>query len=263
MVYSIIEPTAPKVPILISSPHSGTEFPEEVKKQLDPSAIANPDDTDWFIDTLYNFAPSMGITMITANYNRWVIDLNRDPNSKPLYDDGRVITGLVPETDFNGNAIYANKTPDEAEIQRRVKNYYQPYHSKVGELLEAIKNEFGYAILFDAHSIRKMVPGIRKVPFPDLILGDNDETSASPNIIKAALDPLVNSEYEATHNYPFKGGHITRFFGKPENNIHALQLEMAKTNYMNESETAFSEENAEELLPVLKQVFANLIATKP
>ncbi|GLB52394.1 N-formylglutamate deformylase [Neptunitalea chrysea] len=262
MIYSIIEPTAPKVPILISSPHSGTDFPEEIKQQLLPEAVNNPDDTDWFIDTLYNFASDMGITIIKANYNRWVIDLNRDPNSKPLYNDGRVITGLVPETDFNGNPLYSDKTPDEQEIKRRIEHYYKPYHKKVGELLQELKDTFGYAILFDAHSIRRMVPGIRKTPFPQLILGDNDETSAAPQIIKAALDAITQSNYEATHNHPFKGGYITRYFGKPEENIHALQLEMAKTNYMNASETAFSEENAAEIRIVLKQLFTNLIATK-
>lgn len=262
-MYSIIEPTAPRVPILISSPHSGTDFPEEVVKQLKPDVIANPDDTDWFLPKLYDFAPAMGITMIHAQYNRWVIDLNRDPESKPLYTDGRVITGLVPTTDFNGNHLYQNSTPDDTEIQRRIETYYNPYHNKVAELLNQIKETFGYAILFDAHSIRSIVPGIRKAPFPDLILGDNDETSASPAIIKATYTVLENSEYEASHNFPFKGGYITRKFGKPEDNIHALQLEMAKTNYMNDSETAYSDENAAELIPVLQEFFTTLIATKP
>ncbi|SFU45746.1 formiminoglutamase [Pustulibacterium marinum] len=261
-LYSVIEPTATKVPILISSPHSGTEFPKEVAAMLTDDAITNPDDTDWFIDKLYSFASEMGITMITANYNRWVIDLNRDPDSKPLYDDGRVITGLVPTTDFNGNPLYKDATPDEAEIQRRVEAYYKPYHRKVAALLEDLKEEFGYAILFDAHSIRQMVPGIQKAPFPELILGDNDETSAAPQVIQAALSALEASDYEVTHNFPFKGGYITRSFGKPSQNIHALQLEMAKVNYMNESETAYSEENAEALQPTLQKVFSNLIATK-
>lgn len=261
-LYSITQPTAPKVPILISSPHSGTHFPPEVAAQLTDDAVTNPDDTDWFIDQLYGFATEMGITMITANYSRWVIDLNRDPESKPLYNDGRVITGLVPFTDFNGNPLYKDATPDEAEIQRRVDTYYTPYHKRIQELLQELKDEFGYAILFDAHSIRQRVPGIQEAPFPELILGDNDETSAAPQVIQAALSALEASNYEVTHNFPFKGGYITRSFGKPSENIHALQLEMAKVNYMNESETAYSEANAEALQPTLQQVFTNLIATK-
>ena len=120
-VFQVTTPTQNKVPIIISSPHSGTFFPEEVKQQLVPEYVENPDDTDWCIDRLYDFAPTMGITLITANYNRWVIDLNRDPNSQPLYNDGRVITGLVPTTNFNGEMLYRDETPSEAEIQRRLK----------------------------------------------------------------------------------------------------------------------------------------------
>ncbi|MFL9845707.1 N-formylglutamate amidohydrolase [Flavobacterium rhizosphaerae] len=258
-IYHITPPTAPKVPIIISSPHSGTYFPPEIKQKLYPEKAATPDDTDWFIDRLYDFAPQMGITLIKANYNRWVIDLNRDPESKPLYTDGRVITGLVPFTDFNGDRLYTDAEPNEAEIAQRIEKYYRPYHQKVGELLQETKNEFGVALLFDAHSIKRMVPGIRKEAFPQLILGDNDGASASARIIEIAFEALSESSYEATHNHPFKGGYITRSFGKPDENIHALQLEMCKTNYMDSTESVYSEENAEKIREVLQQMFVQLI----
>src|SRR3712207_430138 len=94
--YFIIEAKGRKVPIILSVPHSGTEFPEELKAQYRPEMIEQPDDTDWFVHDLYNFAPELGITVIHAKYSRWVIDLNRDPTSEPLYNDGRIITGLTP-----------------------------------------------------------------------------------------------------------------------------------------------------------------------
>lgn len=260
-IYHITEPTAPKVPIVISSPHSGTYFPPEIAERLHPEMAARPDDADWFIDALYDFAPALGITVIKANYCRWVIDLNRDPESKPLYSDGRVITGLVPLTDFNGNPLYKGTTPDETEIAERVQKYYLPYHEKLEELLAQTKQQFGTALLFDAHSIRRVVPGIQKEAFPQLILGDNDETSASSTIIKTAWNVLSDSGYEAKHNTPFKGGQITRYFGKPDSNIHALQLEMAKTNYMDATETDYSTENAEQIRTILKQLFTELIKT--
>jgi N-formylglutamate deformylase len=260
-IYHITEPTAPKVPIIISSPHSGTYFPQEIATRLHPQKAETPDDTDWFIDRLYDFAPQLGITVIRANYSRWVIDLNRDPESKPLYTDGRVITGLVPLTNFNGEPLYANGEPDELEIAERIHKYYLPYHEKVEELLTATKREFGTALLFDAHSIRKVVPGIQSEPFPDLILGDNDDTSASGEIIKAAWETLQNKGYAAEHNHPFKGGYITRSFGKPGENIHALQLEMAKANYMDATETQYDEANAARIRKVLTGVFKQLIAT--
>lgn len=258
-LFKITLPKAEKVPIIISSPHSGIYFPEEVASELKPEHVANPDDTDWFIDQLYDFAPEMGITMIAANYNRWVIDLNRNPESQPLYTDGRVITGLVPTTNFNGEKLYKLKDPDTSEIQRRLKNYYLPYHAKVGQLLEEAKAQFGSALLFDAHSIRKVVPGIRKEPFPDLILGDNDEKSASKKIISAAFVALGEGNYDLKHNHPFKGGHITRSFGNPKEYIHALQLEMAKTNYMDDSETHYDADRANTMRALLKSVFQNLI----
>jgi len=260
-LYHITPAVAPRVPIIISSPHSGTYFPDDIKQRLKPQMAAAPDDTDWFIDRLYDFAPQMGITLIKANYSRWVIDLNRDPESKPLYTDGRVITGLCPTTDFNGNPLYEYGEPDAAEIMQRVEHYYNPYHQKLSELLESTKKEFGIALLFDAHSIRKVVPGIRPEPFPDLILGDNDGASASAKIIDAAWEVLEKSDYQAQHNHPFKGGQITRHFGQPHNNIHALQLEMAKTNYMDASEKQYDSANANRIRTMLQDVFTQLIKT--
>lgn len=258
-LFKVIEPTAKAVPIIISSPHSGIYFPDEIVDQFIPEYIAQPDDTDWFIDRLYDFAPSLGIKIIAANYSRWVIDLNRDPQSAPLYNDGRVITGLVPTTNFNGDNLYRADTPDQEEIDRRLKNYYLPYHQKVGQLLEETKAQFGQALLFDAHSIRKVVPGIRQEAFPDLILGDNDEQSASSTVIQAAWEALNGSGKDLQHNHPFKGGHITRSFGQPEKNIHALQLEMAKTNYMDNTETEYDQSRADEMRKTLVLMFEALI----
>lgn len=98
--YHLKLPSMPRAPILISVPHCGTAFPNETKDQYDPELIKAPDDTDWFVNRLYSFAPSLGIAMITAEFSRWVIDLNRNPDNTPLYTDGRIITGLCPVTTF-------------------------------------------------------------------------------------------------------------------------------------------------------------------
>ncbi len=173
-----------------------------------------------------------------------------------------MITDVVTVTDFNGNKIYKDAyVPREEEIARRVELYHKPYHEKLAELLNETKNEFGKALLFDAHSIRKSVPGIQTEDFPELILGDNDARSASPELIKTTIDSLQNKGYEVSHNYPFKGGYITRSFGKPEENIHALQLEMCKTNYMDATETLYDEANAERIQVVLKETLLKHIET--
>ncbi len=259
-IFKIIEPTLPRVPIIISVPHAGTFIPQDIRSLMNPKLAENLDDTDWFIDKLYGFATDLGITIIKANYSRWVVDLNRDPSNQPLYNDGRVITDVVTVTDFNGNAIYKDDyIPDTTEILRRVEHFHKPYHEKMNELLLETKAKFGKVLLFDAHSIRKSVPGIRSEDFPDLILGDNDETSASSELITSVIDSLQNKGYGFSHNHPFKGGYITRSFGKPEENIHALQLEMCKTNYMDSSEMVYDEENVEKIQAVLKGMLLKLI----
>lgn len=259
--YFIIEPKTPTVPIILSSPHSGIEFPEELKTHFNPELAAKPDDTDWFVHDLYNFVSDLGITMIRARYSRWVIDLNRSPESVPLYNDGRIITELVPKTDFYGNLLYVDKKfePNDAEIERRKGIYYRPYYRKIEELLTKRKAVFGKVLLWDAHSIRRFVPTIQEEPFPDLILGDNDEKSASKELIEIALNTLKSGKFGVNHNSPFKGGQITRYFGNPEKNIHALQLEMSKTNYMNSDELTFNEKKAAQVRSLLRLVFENLI----
>lgn len=259
--YFLIELKGEKVPVIVSSPHSGVEFPDELKTHFRPELMAQPDDTDWFVHELYNFAPSLGITVIHAKYSRWVIDLNRDPENVPLYTDGRIITELVPKTDFLGNEIYVDKrfVPDKKEIARRLENYYWHYYRKIESLLEERLKVFGKVLLWDAHSIRRFVPTIQEEPFPDLILGDNEEKSADKGVIDTALKNLNAGKYSVNHNSPFKGGHITRYFGKPAKYIHALQLEMAKMNYMNDDELIFNESRANEMRKVLRSVFENLI----
>lgn len=259
-VYTIIHPPAKKIPILVSIPHCGTAIPNELKDQYKSELIQMPDDTDWFVDKLYDFAPAMGITMITAKYSRWVIDLNRDPQSKPLYTDGRIITELCPTTTFLGEPIYSDerKEIDPQEIKRRVKEYYLPYHLKVEEQLIDLKKKFGKVLLWDCHSIRQFVPTIRKEKFPDLILGDTDGTSSSPNLITTAWDSLNASLYAASHNHPFKGGYITRHFGRPHENQHALQLEMTKVNYMDDAEKKYDTERANKIRLLLENTLSKL-----
>lgn len=261
MVYSIDKAINSEVPIIISIPHCGSAFPDEIKEQYKPKLIKAPDDTDWFVQALYEFAPTMGITVITANYSRWVIDLNRDPYSKPLYTDGRIITPLCPATTFLGESIYKDERQEVElpEVKRRKDLYYQPYHSKLKDLLRQRRKKFGKVLLWDCHSIRQVVPTIQKNKFPDLILGDADGTTAAPEFIDSTLEILKEGAYSVSHNHPFKGGYITRYYGKPIKNRHALQLEMTKVNYLDDTETKYDKERAAKMQELLKRVFEKLI----
>lgn len=262
-VFNLIEPSHPEVPILLSIPHCGTLFPQELRNEYKSELLQSLDDTDWFVDRLYGFAPSLGITVITSNYSRWVIDLNRDPQSKPLYSDGRVITGLCPTTNFLGEPIYRDERKEilPNEMARRVSAYYQPYHQKLESELNRLHQKFEKVLLWDCHSIRQFVPSIHAEKFPDLILGNADGTSASAEIISDAVQTLQSADYSFSHNYPFKGGYITRHYGEPQVQRHALQLEMSKVNYMDDSETRYDEARAGKMQVALKSVLKKLIDT--
>ncbi len=253
--------TFSEVPILLSVPHCGTAFPEELIEQYKPSLALAPDDTDWFVDVLYDFVMNMGISMVSAHYSRWVIDLNRDPQSKPLYTDGRIITALCPTTTFAGEPLYLDERTQVSndEVQRRVDLYYRPYHETIGSMLKGLKQKHGKVLLWDCHSIRQLVPTIQKEIFPDLILGDADGNSASRELIETSLGILGRGDYMLNHNHPFKGGYITRHFGKPSENQHALQLEMSKINYMDDDEKKYDKGRSDKMRTLLRRNFEELI----
>jgi N-formylglutamate deformylase len=261
--FVVIKPKVVKVPFVLSIPHCGVEFPKEIKSLYNQELIKQPDDTDWFLQDLYDFASELGVTIIHAKYSRWVIDLNRDPESKPLYNDGRIITALTPITDFLGNSIYASPAnqPDNNEVVRRIKEYYWPYYRKIEEIIEDLKKDSEHVLFWDAHSIRSFVPTIRKEKFPEMILGDNDEKTATQTMIQQALEQLRKSKFQVNHNTPFKGGHLTRFFGNPENKVYALQLEMIKSLYMLEDELTYDASKSAPVSSLLKTTFEGLIQT--
>jgi N-formylglutamate amidohydrolase len=261
MPFEIINPTNELVPILVSVPHCGTIIPNEIKQDYQPDRIKNIDDTDFYVDRLYDFVGDLGIKMIKAKYSRWVIDLNRNAESKALYNDGRVITGLCPTSDFNGNKIYRENEPSQEEINRRISTFYYPYYDQIRLELGKLQKQFKHVLFFDAHSIRQFVPGIRPDKFPDLILGDVDESSAGEKLIQSATNVLTNSGYIFNHNHPFKGGNLTRTFGRPNKQIHGLQLEMAKMLYMDDSETKYDQQRADKIRITLHSLFEELIFT--
>jgi N-formylglutamate amidohydrolase len=254
-------PNVPLLPILISVPHSGTEVPQDILDRFNP-AVHDLDDTDWFVHDLYGFAADMGITVLHARFHRWVIDLNRTPDSAPLYTDGRSITELVPTKTFAVQPIYqTGQEPTKEEIQQRLETYYKPYHEQLEKQLSALQQQFSHVLLFEAHSIRQLVPSIQPVAFPDMILGTNDGASAHASIGANALEVLQAGKYKVQYNHPFKGGYITRHFGQPTQKRHAIQLEMTKINYMEDDERTYSPERAKEMQTLLKGLFEKIAET--
>lgn len=260
-VAEVRKATGARRPIVVSVPHAGTEIPNELRGAFRDEISSFIDDTDWFVDRLYGFAPELGITLVRARYSRYLIDLNRDPDGAPLYSDGRTITQLVPSITFLGEPIYRAAPPSEAEITRRKELYFRPYYELLAAEIDELQQGFPQVLLWDAHSIRARVTTIRAEPFPQLILGDRDGTTADARLSACARDRLSDRGFSAAYNEPFKGGQITRHFGKPATGVHGLQLEMAKTNYMDDAEREWHPERAAVIQALLAETLSALAAT--
>jgi len=251
-------------PLLISMPHVGSLIPDDIRAQLvDRALIA--EDTDWHLDKLYAFASAMGASTIVPRYSRYVADLNRPPENVPMYP-GVNNTELCPTHFFSGDALYpAGQEPGEAEVARRVQTYWQPYHSALAGELARIKSIFGYAVLFDAHSIASELPWLFEGTLPDLNLGTVSGTSCAATL-RSALSSVLASQSQFTQvvDGRFKGGYITRHYGQPSHNVHAVQLEMCWKTYMRETAPYEWDSNiASQAQPVLKELVQAFLSWKP
>lgn len=246
------------LPLLFSAPHAGTALTPEVEQGLSDAARGLPD-TDWHIPQLYDFLRDSGASLLVANYSRFVIDLNRPPDNEALYTTAT--TGLFPETLFDGTPTFKpGLTPGEAQRQGYLEQIWTPYHQQIQQELARIKQKFGYALLFDAHSIASVIPRLFDGKLPDLNLGTNGGLSCSPAITKGLSDVCAaQSEFSWVINGRFKGGYITRAYGKPEEDQHAVQLELAQCNYMDETPPfGWRGDKAAKLQPLLKKIIDTL-----
>ena len=241
------------IPLLVSVPHDGRALMPGQAEVMTDAGKAIPD-TDWHVRRLYAFAPEIGASVIGANYSRYVVDLNRPADDAALYD-GQRSTGLCPMQTFDGDDIYAGGPGIEAgEQARRVRAYWAPYHEKIRETLQQMRDAFGYALLWDAHSIRSEVPSLFEGGLPDLNVGTNDDASCDPRICAAIMAVAGTTEYSSVLNGRFKGGYITRHYGEPASGIHAVQLELAQRTYMDEDSGEFVAERADRLCDRLRQM---------
>ena len=245
-------------PLLVSIPHSGLQLTSEVASTLTPEALALPD-TDWHIPQLYGFIAPLGVSVIKANYSRYVIDLNRPEDNKPLYS-GKT-TGLFPHILFNEKSIFMPGTLVDKEHQHDcIEHIWRPYHQQLTAELARIKQKFGYAILFDAHSIRAQVPMFFEGTLPDFNMGTNGGASCSPKLLQAAEQALSGSAYTQVSNGRFKGGYITRSNGQPHDHVHAFQLELSQATYMQDSGSyALDDSKCNQVIPQLKALIEALV----
>ena len=219
-------------PLIVAFPHTGVDIPDDIAPGL-ASLWRAREDTDWWIDRLYDFAGSNGATTVRTGISRTVIDVNRDPSGASLYP-GQATTDLCPLTTFDGEALYQpGRKPDSDEIARRRALYFEPYHQALATQIERLR-ERGTVVLYDAHSIRSRIPRLFDGQLPQFNIGTNDGTSCAGRLTLAVEAACDASGLTRVTNGRFKGGWTTRHYGAPGRGIHAIQMELACRGYMDE-----------------------------
>ncbi len=255
--------TPGSLPLLVSMPHSGTFVPEAIMGRFTDPARALPD-TDWHIPQLYDFLADSGAAVLKANHARYVIDLNRAPDGQPLYP-GASNTELCPTSSFDEGPIYQpGQGLGEGEVQERRAAYWQPYHDALAGELAAIREKHGIALLWDAHSIRSRVPRFFDGRLPDLNLGSGDGAAAGESltdILGAVARDAEHLGFTHAINGRFKGGYITRHYGRPAEGFHAIQLELSQITYMDEDPPyAYRPDLADKVKPVIHGLIQTMLA---
>lgn len=248
------------LPLLVSMPHVGTQLPADLAARMTPEALRLAD-TDWHLPQLYDFLEDMGANVLVAINSRYVIDLNRDPAGQALYP-GMDNTELCPLRTFERIPLYApGAEPNADEIAVRVAAYWQPYHDKLAATLAELRARHGYALLFDAHSIKSVLPRFFAGRLPDFNLGTADQASADPAVGESLLDVARGfGAYTSVLNGRYKGGYITRRYGRPAQQVHAVQLELGWDSYMDEAGFAFNDSRAAAVRPALRAMIEQFVA---
>jgi N-formylglutamate deformylase len=252
-------------PLIVSMPHTGTEIPTEIESRL-VSPWLGRKDADWHVEQLYDFARSLGATTIRTAMSRTVIDCNRDPSGASLYP-GQATTELCPTTSFDGEPLYQGDTPRKAEVAERRARWFDPYHAAIAAEIARLKAQHGRVVLFDAHSIRSRIPRLFDGELPDFNIGTNNGATCDAGLTEA-VEAACASDFSHVVNGRFKGGWTTRHYGRPDDGVHAIQLELACRGYMDEPEApspenwpaAYDEERAAKLRGVLQGILMACIA---
>lgn len=219
-------------PLLVSLPHTGTEIPAPFDRGLVSPWLARKD-ADWWIDRLYDFARELDATMVHTAISRTVIDVNRDPSGVSLYP-GQATTELCPTTTFDGEALYKSAAPDAAAIAQRRETFFAPYHAALAGEIARLRASHDRIVLYDCHSIRSVIPRLFEGTLPEMNIGTNSGASCDAALTDAIVKYAQASGFSHIVNGRFKGGFITRNFGKPSEGVHAVQMELACRSYMHE-----------------------------
>jgi N-formylglutamate deformylase len=246
----LARPAQQTAPLVFASPHSGRNYPADfvAATRLDPIGMRRSEDC--FVDDLFAGAPAHGVPLLSATFPRAFCDANREPweLDPAMFQDAlpdwvntaspRVGAGLgtIARVVASGEAIYRDKLRF-AEAERRVRGCWQPFHDALTALIEQTRAEFGACLLIDCHSMPAHGCGsgrLGAVPI-DVVLGDAHGTACAPRVTRRIEQVFIALGYTVRRNDPYAGGYITRHYGRPREGVHALQIEVARRLYMDES----------------------------
>lgn len=243
--FLLTRPSAGRIPLIFASPHSGRDYPAEfvAAARLDPLALRKSE--DGFVDELFAAAPRHGAPLLAATFPRVFCDVNREPwELDPGMFDGplpawvntaspRVGAGLgtIARVVATGEPVYRRKLRF-AEAEERIRQLWQPYHAALAALIAETRDQFGTCLLIDCHSMPTH-PAQAGNP-PDFVLGDAHGTACAPRATRLVEEALAGMGYRVRRNDPYAGGYVTRHYGRPRDGVHALQVEIARTLYMDE-----------------------------
>lgn len=246
--YEVLHPERDISCVLFASPHSGRHYAWSFMRTsvLDEHVIRSSEDA--FVDQLFECAPQFGASFIRAGAPRAYVDLNRACDElDPALIEGvrrqrhnpRVASGLgvIPRVVANGRAIYRGKISRD-EATRRIDEIWRPYHAKLQSLLDAAHRRHGQAVLLDCHSMpHEAMDGVMRAGMrrPDVVLGDRFGASASGDVVDRVEAAFVEAGFVVTRNTPFAGAYITQAYGRPARGQHAVQIEIDRSLYMNET----------------------------
>jgi N-formylglutamate deformylase len=257
--FHIRDASTTEVPVVVSIPHTGIYVPEAIRAEFASSYIRGLPMTDWYLHHLYDFLPALGVTTIYGTYSRFVADVNRPPDDKPLYP-GRYETSFVALKTFWGEDIYSTP-PTPAEINTRRALVHAPYHARLNELLQSRITRFGGVVLIDAHSVASRANLLHEALKDDIYLGDRGGHSNSGWLTGAVEQGFRAAGLSVVRNNPYKGGYITAHYGQMPR-VAALQLEMRWGLYLDESHPEKTPTHAKfgAFKSLLSDVFTGLLA---
>ena len=261
--FRVVRPKEGETPLIVEIPHAGLLADGRALASMKCSATSLARDADLYVDDLYEAAHEVGATMLVAHTSRYVIDLNRseedidDESVQGASNRVRATRGLIWRLTSAGDSILRAPLTQE-EVARRVETYYRPYHRELSSLIADTRRRFGYAIVLAAHS---MPDGGRNRA--DVVPGTQGRSSASVSIIDAVDRFWNEASYHVVHDVPYRGGFVTQFYGRPRENVHVVQLELARRLYMDDASLAPDRERFARLKGHCTEFVRQLAELKP